>query len=109
MGHPVFVTEIRPDTNEVVIGESEDLFGRVVRANHVNFMAQPGIDGPVEAFAKIRYNHRGDVCTVEMEDADTIRCTFKEPVRAAAPGQALVIYQDGYVLGGGTIIGGEKE
>ena len=109
MGHPVFVTEIRPDTNEVVIGESEDLFGRVVRANHVNFMAQPGIDGPVEAFAKIRYNHRGDVCTVEMEDADTIRCTFKEPVRAAAPGQALVIYRDGYVLGGGTIIGGEKE
>ena len=109
MGHPVFVTEIRPDTNEVVIGESEDLFGRVVRANHANFMAQPGIDGPVEAFAKIRYNHRGDVCTVEMEDADTIRCTFKEPVRAAAPGQALVIYQDGYVLGGGTIIGGEKE
>ena len=109
MGHPVFVTEIRPDTNEVVIGESEDLFGRGVRANHVNFMAQPGIDGPVEAFAKIRYNHRGDVCTVEMEDADTIRCIFKEPVRAAAPGQALVIYQDGYVLGGGTIIGGEKE
>ena len=108
MGHPVFVTEIRPDTNEVVIGESEDLFGRVVRANHVNFMSEPGIDGPVEAFAKIRYNHRGDVCTVEMEDADTIRCTFKDPVRAAAPGQALVIYQNGYVLGGGTIIGGEK-
>ena len=54
--------------------------------------------------AKIRYNHRGDTCLVEMEDEDTIRCTFDEPVRAATPGQALVIYRDGCVLGGGTII-----
>jgi len=104
MGHPVFVTEIRPETNEVVIGESEDLFGRVVRARRVNFMSEAAIEGPTEAAAKIRYNHRGDTCTVEMEDEDTIRCTFDQPVRAATPGQALVIYKDGCVLAGGTII-----
>ena len=104
MGHPVFVTEIRPETNEVVIGESEDLFGRVVRAKNVNFMSVAGLEGPVEAVAKIRYNHKGDTCVVEMEDKDTIKCTFDQPVRAATPGQALVIYKDGYVLGGGTII-----
>ena len=104
MGHPVFVTGIRPETNEVVIGESKELFGRVVRARNVNFMSVPGLDGSVRAMAKIRYNHRGDTCLVEMEDEDTIRCTFDEPVLAATPGQALVIYRDGCVLGGGTII-----
>lgn len=36
MGHPVFVCEIRPETNEVVIGENEDIFTTTIRANHLN-------------------------------------------------------------------------
>ena len=44
---------------------------------------------------------------IEQVAEDVIKCTFKEPVRAITPGQAVVFYEDGYVLGGGSIIGTE--
>ncbi|MBR4769074.1 MAG: tRNA 2-thiouridine(34) synthase MnmA, partial [Lachnospiraceae bacterium] len=37
MGHPVYVTAIRPETNEVVIGENEDLFTTSVTAKSIAF------------------------------------------------------------------------
>ncbi len=104
MGHPVFVTEIRPETNEVVIGENEDIFSTTLRANRVNFMSVPGIEGEVRAVAKIRYNHRGDDCTIRMIDEDTVEVVFDKPQRAATPGQAVVFYDGEYVMGGGTIL-----
>jgi tRNA-specific 2-thiouridylase len=104
MGHPVFVTEIRPDTNEVVIGEAEDVFTASLVCNDVNFMAVEDIDKPVEVIAKIRYSHGGTPCIIEKISGDRIKCTFKEPVRAVTPGQAVVFYQNDYVFGGGTIL-----
>lgn len=105
MGHPVFVTAIRPETNEVVIGENEDVFGCQVYADKLNFMSIPKLDGPREVLAKIRYNHAGAPCRIEMEGEDLVKCTFLEPQRAITPGQALVFYEKGHVLGGGTIRG----
>ena len=104
MGHPVFVCEIRPETNEVVIGENEDIFTTTIRANHLNFMSVEDIDGEARALAKIRYNHRGDMCTLRKIDEDTIEAVFDKPQRAATPGQALVFYDGDYVMGGGTIL-----
>jgi tRNA-specific 2-thiouridylase len=103
MGHPVFVTEIRPDTNEVVIGEADEVFSSSLICNDLNFMAVEDIDTPVEVIAKIRYSHVGAPCTIEKISKDEIKCTFKEPVRAITPGQAVVFYQNDYVFGGGTI------
>lgn len=103
MGHPVFVTEIRPETNEVVIGENEDIFQTTLRAGDLNFMSLAGIDKEVRGVAKIRYNHRGDDCVIRMMDADTVEVVFDRPQRAVTPGQAVVFYQDDYVMGGGTI------
>ena len=108
MGYPVFVLEIRPETNEVVIGSNEDALSLRVRANKLNFMAVEDIREPVRVWAKIRYNHKGDWCTVEKTGEDEVLCTFDKPQRAVTPGQALVFYDGEYVLGGGTIIGGEK-
>ena len=104
LGRPAFVLEIRPETNEVVLGENEELFTHTVRANHLNFMAVEDIEGEVKAFGKIRYNHKGDNCTVRKIGDDMIECTFEVPVRAVTPGQALVLYQGDYVLGGGIIM-----
>jgi tRNA-specific 2-thiouridylase len=104
MGHPVFVTEIRPETNEVVIGEAEDVFGDTLYCNHINYMGMEDLTGPRRVLAKIRYAHAGEMCLVEKTDADVIKCTFEKPVRAITPGQAVVFYEDGYVLGGGSII-----
>lgn len=105
LGYPAFVIEIRPETNEVVIGTNEDSMSNYVRANKLNFMSISDLTEPMRVFAKIRYNHKGAWCTIEKTGEDEILCTFEEPQRAITPGQAVVFYDGDYVLGGGTIIG----
>lgn len=105
MGHPVFVTAIRPETNEVVIGENEDVFTDVVRCRKLNWMAFDGLHGEErEVWAKIRYSHKGAPCRIREIGEDLVECRFAEPVRAATPGQAVVFYTGDYVAGGGTIL-----
>jgi tRNA-specific 2-thiouridylase len=104
LGKPAFVVEIRPETKEVVIGDNEEVFGRVVRANRLNFMAIEGIEGTMAFEGKIRYNHKQAKCMVKMIDEDTLVCEFDEPQRAITKGQALVLYDGDVVVGGGTII-----
>ena len=104
LGYPAFVLEIRPATNEVVIGTNEDSMTTTLKANRVNFMSVEDLPEPKRVFAKIRYNHKGAWCTVEKTGEDEITCTFEEPQRAVTPGQAVVLYDGEYVLGGGTII-----
>ncbi len=103
-GHRIFVTEIRPETNEVVLGENEDTFTDTVICDRVNFMAIPDLTEPVRALAKIRYNHKGEYCTLEKQADGKVICSFERPVRAATPGQAVVFYDGEHVLGGGTIL-----
>lgn len=104
MGHPVFVTKICPKTGEVVIGENEDVFASSLICNHVNFMGIEGIEEPRKVLAKIRYSHKGEMCLLEKIDENRYRLTFDNPVRAITPGQAVVFYEQDYILGGGTII-----
>lgn len=104
LGYSAFVLEIRPETNEVVIGTKEESMTSVLRANHVNFMSIEDVAEPLRVFAKIRYNHKGAWCRIERSGEDEVTCTFEEPQRAVAPGQAVVFYDGEYVLGGGTII-----
>ena len=105
MGRPVFVVEIRPETNEVVIGDNEDVFTNVLRCGKLNWMAVDGLHGkPMDVLAKIRYSHKGSPCTIREIGDDMVECRFHEPVRAVTPGQAVVFYDGDYVAGGGTII-----
>lgn len=106
LGYPVFVLAIRPETNEVVLGNDEESLKREVKARLLNPMGAADfkeLEGK-RIFAKIRYNHRGGWCTLQKTGDDEITCTFEEPQRAVTPGQALVLYSDGYILGGGRII-----
>ncbi len=104
LGRPVFVTEIRPDTNEVVLGSNEDVFGTTVYAKNLNFMTIPDLEGELEVTGKIRYSHKGAPCTIRKVEADKVVCQFHEPVRAITPGQAVVFYDGDIVVGGGTIL-----
>ncbi|MCD8083235.1 MAG: tRNA 2-thiouridine(34) synthase MnmA [Clostridiales bacterium] len=104
MGHPVFVTGIRPQTNEVVIGESGDVFTDRLTCNRLSWMAVDGLDGEERRVtAKIRYGHPGAACVIRQAGDDEVFCRFDEPVRAVTPGQAVVFYEGDYVLGGGII------
>ena len=91
-------------TSRKVIGTYEESLTHIVRADRVNFMSVEDLTEPRRVFAKIRYNHRGAWCTVEKSGEDEILCHFEEPQRAVTPGQAVVLYDGEYVLGGGTIV-----
>lgn len=104
MGHPVFVVAIRPETNEVVIGEADDVFTDVLVCDRLNWMAVDGLHGQeMQVMAKIRYSHKGAPCVIREIGKDQVECRFMETVRAVTPGQAVVFYDGDYVVGGGTI------
>ncbi len=105
LGKPAFVLELRPDTNEVVIGTNEDTFHDTLIASCVNAMAVASFEQEMQVTAKIRYSHQGAPCTVKMIGKDILACRFDEPVRAITPGQAVVFYEDDIVVGGATIMG----
>ena len=104
MGRRVVVTEIRPETNEVVIGEQEDVWTDHLLADRLNWMSVPDLTEERSASAKIRYNHTGTPCTLQKTASDQVRVQFHEPVRAVTPGQAVVFYDGDCALGGGTIL-----
>ena len=104
LGYPVFVLEIRPKTNEVVIGSYEESLADSMKVSELNFMSVDDLTEPKRVFVKIRYNHKGTWGTIEKTGEDEITCMFEEPQRAVTPGQAAVFYDGEYVLGGGTIL-----
>lgn len=104
LGRPVFVVEIRPETNEVVIGDSQDVFTDRLVCTNLNYMSVPDFGEDMPVVAKIRYNHRGAKARVRKLGEDMAEVIFDEPVRAVTPGQAVVFYDGDYVAGGGTIM-----
>lgn len=101
---PLFVKEIRPETNEVVICKSEGLFSKVCRVENVNYMALPEIEEGMEVIGKVRYSHQGAPCRLYSLPDGQLECRFYEAQRAMTPGQAAVFYQDDHILCGGTIM-----
>lgn len=101
---PLFVKELRVDTNEVVICKNENLFTKTCYVENVNYMAEASIEPGTEAIGKIRYSHKGSTCKLTPLEDGTLRCDFDEPQRAVTPGQAAVFYQGDHVLCGGTIV-----
>ncbi|MDR2044308.1 MAG: tRNA 2-thiouridine(34) synthase MnmA [Clostridium sp.] len=104
LGRRLFVTQIRPATNEVVLGESGAVLTRTVLCDKMNYMALEDLTEPRRVLAKVRYQHRGERGMAEKQPDGRVLCRFEAPVRAAAPGQAIVFYEEDYVLGGGTIV-----
>ena len=102
-GRRMFVREIRPETNEIVLADNDSLFADRVLVHDVRFMAVPELREPRGGKAKIRYNHRAAPAVIEPAGDGNVMLTFREKQRAVTPGQAAVFYRDGYLIGGGTI------
>lgn len=102
---PMYVVEIDPVENRVVLGEQEALFAQSLTARDVNFISVPGIPTPMEVKAKVRYRHAEQAATVVQTGPDTIALTFHQPQRAITKGQAVVLYEGDTVVGGGVIDG----
>jgi len=102
-GEPLYVLEVDAARNRLVVGTREELYGHALEVEALNWVAVPGLEGPVEAQAKIRYRAPEAPVLIEPLTADRARVRFREPQRAITPGQAIVFYQEDRVLGGGVI------
>jgi len=100
---PGYVCGIDPARGTVTVGEEGLLFGRTLHARDVNLIARDALTAPLRCKAKIRYRQAEQWATAQRIDADPLRVNFDEPQRAITPGQAVVLYDGDYVIGGGTI------
>jgi len=100
----LYVKELRPSDNTVVVGAEETLYESVVYANDINLIPFERLDRPMRVKAKLRYKHPEQPATVRQLDEDTLRVEFDSPQRAVAPGQSVVLYDGEIVVGGGTIV-----
>jgi tRNA-uridine 2-sulfurtransferase len=100
---PLYVVAIRPDTREVVVGRSAELFGHAVSLAEVNWLADPLAPGdPV--WVQCRYRAPAVPGTIAALADNRIALRLAEPVRAIAPGQSGVLYDaEERLLGGGVI------
>jgi tRNA-specific 2-thiouridylase len=99
-GRPMYVVEIEPERNVVVLSE-EDEKGREFFARDVNWVSTEPREA--EADVKIRSMHAGAAARVEPLEGNRARIVFGEPQRAITRGQAAVFYEGDAVLGGGWI------
>jgi tRNA-specific 2-thiouridylase len=106
-GKPVYVTEIRPHSNEVVLGDEADLEQNEMFAGRINWMKYDGITPGMEATTKIRYKDKGSLSNLYPEK-EGIKVRFYENAKSIAPGQSAVFYEGDDVIGGGIIQRGFK-
>jgi tRNA-specific 2-thiouridylase len=104
-GKPMFVTEIQPETNSVVLGEEVDLERNGMKVGKLNLQKYERIEGAQPAITKVRYKHDGESSVIK-QDGDIIDVEFMTKVNAIAPGQSAVFYEDNDVIGGGIILNG---
>ena len=103
MGTPVYVCAKDMERNTVTVGPNEALFSTTLRATDWNWFPFPELTEPIRVSAKARYNQPPQPATVYPEENGFARVVFDQPQRALTPGQAVVLYQDDMVVGGGTI------
>lgn len=100
---PYYVTDILPVENKVIVGSNEDLFKTDLLADDFNWIDMPEEGEVVKA--RIRYHQTENECTIETREDGKVAVHFQKPQRAITRGQAVVVYRDDMVLGGGTIVG----
>ena len=99
----LYVKELRPGDNAVVLSDNASLFARTLTATGLNLIPCARLDGPVRLWARIRYRMEEQPCTVEQTGEDAVRLTFDSPQRAITPGQTAVFYDGETVVGGAVI------
>ena len=98
----MYVVDKCIETNQVIIGDSEDLMSRELYATSVNLLAVDNLDTPMRIRAKIRYKQEDRDATAVMENG-RLHVIFDEPQRAICKGQSVVLYDGDIVIGGGII------
>ena len=103
LGAPVYVCKKDMQANTVTVGPNEALFSSALRATDWTWFPFPALTEPLKVTAKTRHSQFEQAGTVYPEENGFARVEFDAPQRAVTPGQAVVLYRDDLVIGGGTI------
>ncbi|HMQ62092.1 MAG TPA: tRNA 2-thiouridine(34) synthase MnmA [Flavilitoribacter sp.] len=103
LGEPMFVTEIRPETNTVVLGKVDELVRNKMNVGQVNSMKYPELPEGLEVTTKVRYRDQGTLSVLTAPAGDQVSIEFLANVKGIAPGQSAVFYEGDQVVGGGII------
>ena len=99
---PLYVLELRKDTNEVVIGPKDKTMKDTLRASDLNWIIPPASDKLEGIQAKIRSTQQPTGVNVTIDGNDII-VRFDDMQKSIAIGQSVVLYDGDIVLGGGII------
>jgi len=102
-GKPMYVVDINPFKNEVVLGTIEDLLNTELIAKDINYIPFDTLKEPMEVEAKIRYSQIPSKAIITPIDDGRVRVNFHEKQRAITKGQSVVFYKDDLLIGGGII------
>ncbi len=103
-GRRVYVSELRPETNEVILSDSDVLYSDRVYVRDFNYLCENLSEN--EAYScKVRHSKAQYSVHIKFGDTRSELCLyFDEPVRAPVRGQSAVLYQGDRLMGGGFIL-----
>ncbi|GAB4141379.1 MAG: tRNA 2-thiouridine(34) synthase MnmA [Bacteroidia bacterium] len=101
-GEPMFVTQIIPETNTVVLGTKDELEEQEVWIRDYNLVKYAALPENFEGLTKIRYKDAGAPASLQEIDG-RVKALFHQPVYGVAPGQSAVFYEGDDLVGGGFI------
>lgn len=104
LNRAVFVKEIIPEENRVILGDLKSLERTEMRLKDWNLVCPDEVWGRDDVIVKIRYRKQANRCTVSLLPDQTLLVTLHEPLTAIASGQAAAFYDGNRVLGGGIIL-----
>jgi tRNA-specific 2-thiouridylase len=102
-GRRLYVQQVQPATNTVVLGTEESLRRSQCDVADLNLFDSSLLSGPTEVQVKVRYATPAMPATIQPRSDGTLCLLFHEPQRALTPGQSAVLYRNDRVLGGGII------
>jgi tRNA-specific 2-thiouridylase len=103
LGKPMYVKEIRPGSNEVILAEKENIRAVGCKVEQVNWVSIEPPESNINAHVKIRYKHTGVHSEVIPLKQGKVQINFHEKQEAVTPGQSAVFYSGDILLGGGII------
>lgn len=103
LNRPIFVKDINPDTNEVILAPLKSLEKTEMLLKDWNIVNKNRLLERDDIIVKIRYRKQENHCTVTITPDNQLHVQLHEPLTAIAPGQAAAFYKDGLLLGGGII------
>ena len=102
-GEPKYVVSIDKERNALIVGGRDETLGNELIAEDIRLPHLERLQERMQVTAKIRYNSPEAEALLKPIGDDKIHVKFRKPQKSISPGQSVVFYKEGEVIGGGII------